>query len=320
MSSLQKIGIDLMGGDVQPEVIIDAAVDVASHHPHIHFTLFSTQKYSATDTHSFSYEIVSQVISMEDHPLKAVRKKTNSSLVKGIEALKEKRLDAFISCGNTGALIAASSIHLPHLQGITRSALLAQFPSRNGPMAVLDVGASVTVKAERLIEFARLGAAFFCSRFQKPCARVALLNIGVESEKGTKEHQTAYHLLQALSDPSITFLGNIEPRDVFTSNIDVLVTPGFAGNIFLKTAEGVASFIFQLAEEAMNNGHGLDPLKAALSYEAASGALVAGLDALVIKCHGNSSKRAIKQAIIGASQMIDLKLIDKMKTLITHGV
>ncbi|MDB6080951.1 MAG: plsX, partial [Chlamydiia bacterium] len=224
MQEMQRLGIDLMGGDVKPEFIMDAVIQAASYLPNTQFCLFTSKEYVAALHERITYEIVSEVILMEDHPLLSVRKKKDSSLVRGIKALKEKKLDAFISCGNTGALIAASFLHLPLFQSVTKPALLAQFPSRHGPMAVLDVGGNVTAKAELLVEFARVGAAFFCSRFKKKSAQVALLNIGVESEKGTKELQEAYHLLKGMQKDSFTFVGNIEPRDVFTQDVDVLVT------------------------------------------------------------------------------------------------
>jgi phosphate acyltransferase len=326
------MGGDVMRGDVQPQVIYDAVKLAASTITDCHFVLFAPEKFAKkAKPHldlqklPISFEISPQIITMQERPLIALKAKPNSSLVKGVKALHENKIDAFISCGNTGALIAASVIQLSHLPGSTRAALLATLPTQQGSLTVLDVGGNVVSKATELVQFAHLGSAYHRARYNVAKPKLALLNIGVESEKGTKELKEAYRLLQSMQNCPFSFKGNVEGRDVFAGGIDVLVTSGFAGNVFLKTAEGVADFVLASAEKKIAQNKSSAPLlpiiqelKANLSYEVSQGALIAGVDGIVIKCHGNSTERAIYNAILGTDELIKTKLIDKMRLKLTH--
>ena len=324
------IGLDLMGGDVEPQVIFDAAMNAASEMPGCHFVLFASPEFVKEHTCDealtgpLSFEIATHVIRMNDRPVAAIKSKPHSSLVLGIKALKEKKIDAFISCGNTGALVSASSLYLPHLLNISRPSLLASFPAHHGTIEVLDVGGNVSAKAAELVQYAHFASHYKTIRQARAKPKVALLNIGVESEKGTRELKEAYRLLKEIKEAPFTFVGNVEGKDVFTSGIDVLVTSGFAGNIFLKTAEGIALFVLTSAAKKIQEKEAtiganealsaiLQELKTELSYEASRGALVAGVDGIVIKCHGHSSKRALFNAICGARELIQTKLIDKLR-------
>ncbi len=163
-------------------------------------------------------------------------------MIRGIRNLKERDIDAFVTAGNTGALIAAATIILPMLPEVARPALMALLPTRKGLVTVIDVGGNVSVKAPQLVQFAKMGVAFQRTYRNCPNPTVGLLNIGAESKKGTPEHRQAY---DALSEaPNMTFIGNVEGREVFQGRVDVLATDGFTGNVFLKTSEGVSSFIF----------------------------------------------------------------------------
>lgn len=324
----KRIGIDLMGGDVPPQVIYDAALAAASTLLHCQFVLFASEHFvqaasaqTSLQNLPISFEISPQTIAMHERPLMALKAKPQSSLVKGIKALQEKTIDAFISCGNTGALIASSVIQLSHLPGILRPALLATLPAQKGLLTVLDVGGNVVCKAADLVQFAHLGCVYHSARYGTAKPKLALLNIGTESEKGTRELKEAYRTLQGLKDSPFSFEGNIEGRDACTGKIDVLVTGGFAGNIFLKTAEGIAHFVLAAAEKKIAQNPAcasllplLQDLKASLSYEASQGALIAGVDGIVVKCHGSSTKRAIYNAILGIDELISTKLIEKMRS------
>jgi phosphate acyltransferase len=326
MNTLKRIGIDLMGGDALPLAFLDAVIQALAKLPHCQFVLYTTSEYhqeilAKLDPNlPVSIVVVSDVILPQDHPLKAIRSKPDSSLVQGVEAISQKKIDAFISCGNTGALIAASTMLVPHFPHIKRPALLAELPSYAGPLAVLDVGGGISATTEQLIQFASIGCAYAKVRYKTVKPRVALLNIGVESEKGTDELKEAYQELSNLKNAPFEFVGNVEANVVFTSPVDVLVTSGFAGNIFLKTAEGISSFVLTLAQEkiAQNEAYKallpvLRELKASMSYEASQGALISGLDGIVIKCHGSSSNRALFNAILGANALIESNLLEKMK-------
>ena len=255
------------------------------------------------------YQRATEVIEMDDSPLSAVRKKKDSSLCVGLRLLKAGEIDAFISAGNTGALVSASKIILGNLPGIMRPALLALMPTKKKPIAVLDVGAGVEAKSNLLIQFASMGAAYQRARgIKRPL--VGLLNIGSEEIKGTSELRLAYKKLQKLSTPDFEFVGNVEGTSVFNGDVDVLVTNGFTGNIFLKTAEGIASLILDrlytdLPAEALQKIHSpLSDLRKQLHYAEYPGAFLVGVQGIVIKCHGYSTPQGFANAIHGAATLI----------------
>ncbi len=284
------LGIDLMGGESPPEVIFEAVKEVATRFPHCHFYLFGNVDFSVNSLfQNIQLVPTHEVITMDDAPLQAVRTKKHSSMVTGIQWLREKRLSGFLSCGNTGALIAASALYLERLPSLAKPALLAILPLFSTPIVVLDVGAQVVTGAEQLVQYAYFGAAFHQKKYGTKLPRVALLNIGTESKKGTKEHARAYERLIAMKEAPFDFIGNKEGREVFSGDIDVLVTDGFAGNIFLKTAEGVMAYFSHRTRQTV-------------SVDATYGAYVVGVEPLVMKCHGNASKDALSTAIMSCTK------------------
>lgn len=247
-------------------------------------------------------------ISMDESPLSAIRRKKDSSLCIGLRLLKEKKIGALISAGNTGALVAGSKLILGNLKGILRPALLAVIPTKKQPVAVLDVGANVDVKASHLIQFAHLGAAYSKVKgIDKP--RVGLLNIGSEEMKGTSELRAAYKKLAAQRDHSFDFIGNVEGKSAFEGNVDVLITDGFSGNIFLKTSEGIASLILDRfhslldPKEAIRLAPRIQDLQRHLHYAEYPGAMLAGANGIVIKCHGYSTPQAFLNAVLEAAEL-----------------
>lgn len=320
-----RIGIDLLGCDTPGEKLLKALVDLpleGSHPPK--FTVFATEEiFSKVSTPSdFNCHIVTEIITMDDDPLSAVRHKKDSSILVGIKQLKNFELDAFISAGNTGALLAAATLALPLLPGIDRPALLTLIPTKKEPVAVLDVGASVNAKAENLLQFAQMGIAYQKTRgIEHPT--VGLLNIGEERQKGTPELRKAYEILEALNQDapfdSPVFIGNIEGRNVFHGNIDVLITDGFTGNVFLKTAEGIAGFVLDQMEsfksiEALPALKAIvTPLRHRLHYAEYPGAILCGVDGIVIKCHGESTPEAFINSIKGSSRLVQHFFLEKIK-------
>lgn len=311
------VGIDLLGSDTPPKELLEAIVAFKTHlKPSVHLTLFGLRDlaYSALPGDIF-FHTASQVIEMEDNPLYAVRRKKDSSLYLGVQMLKEGHLDAFISAGNTGALIAASKLLLPTLPGVDRPALLTLLPTRKTEIAVLDVGANTSYKAKDLLQFALMGAAFQKSRgIMHP--KVGLLNVGSEAKKGTPELRTVYESLKKMPSPPFIFIGNIEAREVFQGGIDVLVTDGFTGNIFLKTAEGIGVVILDELEESMREqefSH-LNPtlakLRHHLHFAKYPGALLAGIEGIVIKCHSNACIESVLSSITSAVRLVEHRFID----------
>lgn len=318
-----RIGIDLLGSDTSPQLLLAAVLDFsqALKSP-TRLCLFGTKTLfdSKNFPSSVSCVTVEEIITMEDDPLSAIRHKKGASICVGMRMLKKGELSAFVSAGNTGALIASATTSLSTLPGIARPALLTLLPTRHKEIAVLDVGANVSFKVEHLLQFASMGIAYQKSR-GIPHPTVGLLNIGSEAKKGTPELREAYQKLQLLNQnsPSPIFTGNIEGKDVFKGQIDVLVTDGFTGNIFLKTAEGIASFILDelqqtAAEDCSPHLKGaLATLRHRLHYAEYPGAILCGVEGIVIKCHGDSSPQALTNSIKGAIRLVEHAFLEKIK-------
>lgn len=271
------------------------------------------------------FNIVREVIEMHDEPVQAIRRKKNSSLVVGMRLLKKRQLDGFVSAGNTGALIASATLFLPRLPGIKRPALLAIFPTAKSPVAVIDVGGNVSCKAHHLVQFAQMGAAYQRCYKNIEVPSVGLLNVGSEAKKGTSEVKSAYQILESMmTGPSegvnrMCFIGNVEGREVFQGKVDVLVTDGFAGNVLLKTAEGLSSFIFDLLNQRLNKESFEEAnsivhlLQKRFHYEEYPGAVICGVDGIAIKCHGQSSSKGMLSSILGAAKLIESRFLDRIK-------
>jgi len=298
-----RIGVDLMGNDNSPILLLDALREL-SLDDNVEIIAIGTSEFEKNSS-PFSYVIAPEVIGMEEHPLLALRKKRNSSISTGLRLVKEGKLNAYVSAGNTGALVSSAKMILSTLPGILRPCLLALMPTKKNPVAVLDVGANVQVRADHLVQFALIGAAFQKTRGVADPS-VGLLNIGSEAVKGTSELRVAYHKLQEMN--SFRFAGNIEGKTVFDGDVDVLVTDGFTGNVFLKTAEGIASLIL---DRIQGNSTELKKFKS-LHYAEYPGALIAGVKGIVIKCHGYSTPKGFKNAVLGAIDLAKMGFVQKL--------
>jgi len=290
-----------MGGAAAPEALLHALAQV-SLPPGVKLVAIGLPEYRATA--SMDYVSAPTFIGMDESPLTALRRKKTSSMVMGLKALAEGKLDAFISAGNTGALVSGAKLLVGTMPGILRPALLTQMPTKKEPVAVLDVGANVKVQAKHLVQFAELGAMSCRARgIENPA--VGLLNIGDEAMKGTSELQQAYQLLMKHKSPHFRFVGNVEGTSVFDGEVDVLVTDGFTGNVFLKTAEGIASLILDRfstllpPEELKKLAPRIQDLKRHLHYAEYPGAHLIGLKKLVVKCHGYSTPQAFVNGVLG---------------------
>ncbi len=313
------IGVDLLGSDLPSDHLLEAVLAFSSElDANTHLVLFGTPSLFR-DRHpphlNVIFRPVEETITMEDSPLVAVRQKRNSSLCVGIRLLKEGRLQAFISAGNTGALMGCAAIELPKLPRIKKLALMVLLPTKRGEMAVLDVGANTIYKAEHLVQFAAIGVAYQKSR-GIPCPRVGLLNIGSEAKKGTPELRRAYDLISFASchkTSSFAFTGNIEGRDSFEGNIDVLVTDGFTGNVFLKTSEGIARAILEEFNELPLEKGLFSAIRKKLDYREHPGAILCGVEGIVIKCHGAAGPPSLTHSITTASRLIRHGFLETIK-------
>lgn len=302
LQQLLKIGIDLMGNDNAPQNLLDA-LKAISWPPSVELFAIGTPEF-AKEASPFHFVPAPEVIGMEEHPLFALRRKKNASMSVGMRLLKEEKIDALVSAGNTGALVSSAKMILSTLPGILRPCLIALMPTKKNLVAVLDVGANVEAKAAHLVQFASIGAAFQKTRGnQNPT--VGLLNIGSEPLKGTSELRLAYHELQ--KSKSFRFAGNIEGKTVFDGDVDVLVTDGFTGNVFLKTAEGIASLIL----DRIQVSHEVKKFQS-LHYAEYPGALLAGIRGIVIKCHGYSTPKGFTNAVLGSIVLAKEGFVQKL--------
>ncbi len=325
-----------MGSESSPVILFSGVLKAALMFPNAFFIVLATHSIiEQIKSHvdfipalekvraSLEFMSISQVIEMEDEPMISIRQKKDSSLVAGLGLLKEYQVDGFVTSGNTGALIVAAILFIPLLTKIKRPALLANLPTKTGKVSIIDVGGSVRARAHHLIQFAQMGVVYQQCCLDIDCPRVGLLNVGMESKKGTTEVRKAYDLLSG--QPGMHFVGNVEGREVFQGMADVLVTDGFAGNVLLKTAEGVYSFILEQLKQVLQTlsleqkEAVYDALRVQFDYEEYMGAIVCGIDGLVIKCHGNSSAKGMYNAIKGAIESVQNKYIQRIKESLSSG-
>ncbi len=255
-----------------------------------------------------------EVIGMAEKPLQAVRRKRKSSLVVGLGLVATARSDAFISAGNTGAMLAASTVLLGLYDGVERATVGALLPTVEGPVLMLDAGANVECSARELVGFAHLGSVYMRDIMSRPSPKVGLLNVGEEEEKGTAVVREGHRLLK--QDSRLNYLGNIEGRDILGGHpkhgrLDVVVCDGFVGNIVLKFYESVMLLIRHLAEEGAPDMWQRKEIRAAfrmLDYSQYGGAPLLGVKGVSIICHGSSNANAIRHAIRVAVQSVEVQL------------
>lgn len=323
-----KLAIDAMGGDHAPKAIVEGALKAIQDLDNIEIVLIGDEnkiKPLLTNTDRISIIHTTSMITNEDEPVRSVRRKKDASMVLMAKEVKEKRADACISAGNTGALMSTGLFHIGRVKGIERPALAPTLPTIDQKgFLLLDVGANVDAKPKHLVQYAIMGSVYVqkVRGIDKP--RVGLLNIGTEDGKGNELTKNAFTLL---SNAPINFVGNIEARDLLEGKADVVVTDGFSGNIALKTIEGTALGLFSLLKKSLFSSlkakmgallvkNELKALKNQLDYAEYGGAGLFGLAAPVIKAHGSSDNRAIYSAIKQACYMVENQVIDTIQTTV----
>ena len=275
-------------------------------------------------TERISIVNAAQVISAEDAPVEAIRKKKDSSMVVGMDLVKRKEAGAFISAGNTGALLAGALFRIGRIKGIDRPALAPVLPTLRGGAMLIDAGANAECKPVNLLQFGMMGSAYMKGVLGVQNPRVALVNIGTEQGKGNALTKEAYALLEK---SGLNFIGNIEARSIPEGAADVLVCDGFVGNVILKLTEGLAMTLFsQLKAEFTANTAsklaaavlkpGLKKLKDRMDYKQYGGAPLLGIAGGCIKAHGSSDALAIENAIMQAVRFIE----NKVEQTITENV
>ncbi len=333
VKSKMRIVVDGMGGDRGSEEVIKGIVLALEEMPRVEITVVGKEEIlkKALSKHKYDknrLNIVNadEVIEMTDEPVSAVRKKKNSSMNVALELVKNGEGDAFVSAGNTGALISASQLKLRRIKGVLRPAIATVFPAKGKNIVLMDVGANADTKPEFINQFAVIGCKFAEEILHRKNPTAALLNIGSEEGKGNELTREAYNLLK--ENKNINFAGNIESRDMMSGKVDVVVTDGFTGNMVLKTSEGVAKYIFECLKEEIKGSFlakigiffmmpVLKKLKKRMDSSEYGGALFLGLNGVSIKAHGNSDAVGIKNAVRVANEFAENKFVEKLKEMIS---
>jgi len=306
-----KIGIDISGGDSAPREIIKGAL-LARKELSEDIVLIGVEKEIREQLalhkaclRDFTIVNAPEKIEMVESPLSSVRKKKESSIVIGITLLKEKKIDAFVSCGNTGAVVCASTLRLGLIEGVERPGIALMIPTKDGISLMIDVGANIDCKPLHLLQYGIMASVYYKLVLNKDNPSVGLLNIGEEVSKGLGVLKQV-HKLFALSP--LNFTGNMEARDIFSGKCDCIVCDGFVGNIALKVAEGSIEILGRFLIKAMKKGvmgkislllakRNLKAFKSSIDYAEHGGAPLLGVDGIVIIGHGRSNSLAVKNAI-----------------------
>lgn len=323
-----RIALDAMGSDRAPTIEVEGAIGaLRTLEGSFELVLVGDQDRIEAelarheDVPRDRIEIVHapQRIEMGESPAQAVRRKPNSSIVVGLSLQKQGEVDAFISAGSTGAVMAASLVILRPLPGVDRPAIGTVIPTRAGHTLLIDAGANIDTRPSHLLQFAHLGSIYARDLMGVENPRVGLLNIGEEPEKGDERSVETHRLLQA--SPALNFIGNIEGRDVIERPFEVLVCDGFAGNVLLKFYESAAAFILGLLrEEVERSGSTLDLSRISrfLDYTEYGGAPLLGVNGVTIICHGGSPPRAIVAAIRVAAQAVESNMVQHIQNRLSR--
>jgi len=306
-----KIGIDISGGDSAPGEIIKGAL-LAKKELADDIVLIGVEKeireqLAIHKAVPGDLTIINapEKIGMAEPPVSSVRKKNNSSIVVGTNLLKEKKIDAFVSCGNTGAVVCASTLRLGLIEGVERPGIALLLPTKKGVSLIIDVGANIDCKPLHLFQYGIMASVYYNLVLNKDNPSIGLLNIGEEATKGLDILKQVHKLL---SFSSLNFAGNLEAREIFSGKCDCIVCDGFVGNITLKVVEGSIEAMSRLLIKAMKKGilgkislllakRNLKKFKSSIDYAEHGGAPLLGVDGIVIIGHGRSNSLAVKNAI-----------------------
>lgn len=314
-----RVALDAMGGDRAPGVNIGGAIEALRHYRKLsHLYLVGDEPVlrrecgmRGLDLHNRRVSIVhaAEVIGMSEPGAKTVRRKKNSSINIAMDLVKDGSADAFVSAGNTGAAVAAATLKLRNLKGVDRAGIATAVPNEFGMCHILDAGANPEAKPEHLVAYAVMGTAFVRHVLGVRHPKVGLMSNGEEEEKGTAFTKEAFRLLRAT--PGINFLGNVEGRDLFETEMDVVLTDGFTGNVMLKTVEATAKAVSKWLKKEITASPlrmlgaiiakgAFAAVKEKGSYETYGGSPLLGVNGVVIIAHGSSSSLAVQNAIRAA--------------------
>ena len=323
------LAIDIMGGDFGPKTTIEGVALASEAYPNVKFVLFGDKKKSENElkriAHLKNYEFIhtSESIRSTDQPVNALRKLKKSSMRLGINSVKLNECDGLVSAGNTGALMAISKFVLKTIKAIDRPAIAALMPTMKGQTVILDLGANVECSSENLVQFAIMGDIFSRSVLGIKNPKLGLLNVGSEQIKGNTVVKKTFDDLKKMNS-KINFFGYVEGNDINKGIVDVIVTDGFSGNIALKTAEGVAELIFTFLKNAYASSliskvgyllskPAINRFKTRIDPRKYNGAVLLGLNGIVVKSHGGTDAFGFSNAIGVAVSLIENSYIDEIK-------
>ena len=319
-----KILVDAMGGDHAPHAIVQGCLEALKQEEDIEIVLIGDRRMiedilldAKYDASRLTVRHASQVITNNESPTKAIKSKPDSSMVVGFQMLKQKEGDVFVSAGSSGALLVGSVTILRRIKGVE-----LPLANKRGRMLLLDSGLNMTCRPNYYLQFAYLGAAYMKAVFDLDNAKIGLVNVGTEEEKGTEDVKDANKLLRA---SSLNYVGYVEGKDLFEGVADVVVTDGFTGNVILKLTEGASKFMIGGMKKMLLQNlrskigavllkDGLDEFKKTVDADINGGAPVLGVDGLVIKSHGNSNARTIRYVISKANALAKSTFLEDIRT------
>ncbi|RJP28183.1 MAG: phosphate acyltransferase PlsX [Candidatus Omnitrophota bacterium] len=322
-----RIVVDAMGGDHAPDVVVEGAIAAVNEYDNVKVILVGDEsrigpllKKAKFDPNRIEVKHCSEVIEMHESPAASVRRKRDSSIVVGLNLVKEAKGDAFFSAGNTGAVVCAATLSLRMLPGIERPGIAIVTPTLKGISLIIDVGANIDAKPIQLLQYAVMADAYYRYILNKDNPSVGLLNIGEEESKGTDFVKETFELLEK---SNLNFIGNVEGKDLFSGKSDIIVCDGFVGNVALKVSESLAEAMQEFLKKhllsTLIGKLGVVLLKSSLmrfkkeiDYSEYGGAPLLGVDGAVIIGHGRSNVNAIKNAIRVAEEEVDRRFNEKI--------
>ncbi|MFZ5966340.1 MAG: phosphate acyltransferase PlsX [Bacillota bacterium] len=318
-----RIAVDGMGGDHAPLEIIKGCID-ALNESDIEIVLVGLASNLEEILKDFTYDRsrlhiknASEIIMNTDQPIKAVRQKKDSSMVVGLDLVKNKEVDAFVSAGNTGALLTGSLLRIGRIKGIDRPAIATVYPTKKGISLLIDAGANTICKPQNLMDFALMGSIYAEKVMGIDNPLIGLINVGTEEIKGNELMKESY---EQLSSSSLNFHGNVEAREIPNGIVDVIVCDGFVGNVILKLTEGVAMTLMSMLKDLFGKTilskigaalllPALKEFKRNLDYTEYGGAPLLGINGTVIKAHGSSNANAIRNAIKQGKVIVEKEVV-----------
>lgn len=322
-----KIAVDAMGGDFAPEQIVKGVNLAIKNNKDLYINLYGKEeeinKYLEKSDRVQVVNADNKLDMGEKDPVSVIRKDKELSMVKAFQAVHDKECAGAVTAGPTQGAVVASHLIIRRMKGMKRVALCPQLPNVFGKSRImLDVGANTEIRPEHILQHAQFATIFYRETRKVDNPLVGLINIGTEPGKGREQEKEVYKLLQ--DDQMINFYGNVEPKDVLTTECDILVTDGFSGNLVMKTIEGTAKSVGKILKQEIKKSFrskigalfmkkSLDSFKSTLNSEEVGGAVIFGVDGIVVKAHGNSSAYAFSKAIELCMKAIEGNVVETMK-------